>query len=101
MDSLTSPQAEEYATWFRCLSDGTRVQILSVVASAENALTVGEIVEAVGRSQSTVSRPLRILADNEYVFLETEGVRTLVRVNTTCMTALPAAAVAIMGVAPT
>lgn len=89
--------AGEYARWFRCLADGTRVRILNVVATADASLAVGEIVEAVGRSQSTVSRHLQLLADDEYVFLEPDGVRTLVRVNDACMTALPAAAAAIMG----
>ena len=94
---LSEEQADEYARWFRCLADGTRVRILSVIAAAAGPLTVGEIVEAVDRSQSTVSRHLQILADDEYVFLEPDGVRTVVRVNGGCMTELPAAAARIMG----
>lgn len=90
--------AAEYARWFRCLADGTRVRILNVIATADAPLAVGDIVEMVGRSQSTVSRHLQLLAEDEYVFLEPDGVRTLVRVNDACMTALPAAAAAIMGV---
>ncbi len=94
---LTEAEADEYATWFRCLSDGTRVRILNVVANAGGPITVGEIVEAVGKSQSTVSRHLRLLADDRFVFTEPDGVRTLVTVNRSCMTALPEAAAAIMG----
>lgn len=97
MKPLDQPTADEYASWFRCLADGTRVRVLSVVASAGRPLTVGEIVTAVGKSQSTVSRHLQLLAADRFVFLETEGVRTLVRVNDSCMTALPEAAAAIMG----
>lgn len=97
MKLLDQPTADEYASWFRCLADGTRVRVLSVVASAGRPLTVGEIVTAVGKSQSTVSRHLQLLAADRFVFLETEGVRTLVRVNDSCMTALPEAAAAIMG----
>jgi DNA-binding transcriptional ArsR family regulator len=96
MNALDQTAADEYASWFRCLSDGTRVRILSVVARAGSPLTVGEIVEEVGKSQSTVSRHLRILAEDRFVFLEPDGVRTLVRVNDSCMTALPEAAAAIM-----
>ena len=95
-DTLTQQQADEYARWFQCLSDGTRVRILNVVARAETALTVGEIVEVVGKSQSTVSKHLQILADADYVFLEPDGVRTKITVNESCMTALPTAAAAIM-----
>lgn len=93
MDAAT---ADEYASWFRCLADGTRVRILNVVAVAGRPLTVGEIVDQVGKSQSTVSRHLQLLAEDGFVFLERHGVRTLVRVNETCMTALPDAAALIM-----
>ena len=93
---LTAEQAEEYASWFRCLSDGTRIRILNFLAEAGEPVTVGRIVEAVGKSQSTVSRHLQILADDRFVFVEPDGVRTLVTVNHACMTALPRAAAAIM-----
>ena len=94
---LTEAEADEYAAWFRCLSDGTRVRILSFVANAGRAVTVGEIVDAVGKSQSTVSRHLQLLAEDRFVFTEPDGVRTLVTVNQSCMSALPAAAAVIMG----
>ncbi len=79
--ALPIHRATEYASWFNCLSDGTRVQILSVVAAADEPLTVGEIVDAVGKSQSTVSRHLQVLAASAFVFCEPDGVRTLVRPN--------------------
>lgn len=100
MKGLHPETADEYAGWFRCLADGTRVRILSLVAAAGRPLTVGEIVAAVGKSQSTVSRHLQILANDEFVFTEQDGVRTLVRINESCMTALPEAAAAIMGRVP-
>jgi len=100
MNDLTQEQADEYAAWFRCLSDGTRVRILNHVATSDRPVTVGEIVEAVGKSQSTVSRHLQILADDQFVFTDADGVRTLVRVNDRCMTALPDAAAAIMANRP-
>ena len=98
MNVLRQDTAREYASWFRCLSDPTRLQVLGVVAAAGESLTVGEIVAAVGKSQSTVSRHLHLLAEERFVFCEPEGVRTLVSVNQQCMTALPRAAADIMGV---
>ena len=88
--------AHEYARWFHCLADPTRIRVLHVVASAGRPLTVGEIVDRVDRSQSTVSRHLQVLADERFVLTEPEGVRTLVRVNDACMSALPDAAATIM-----
>ena len=97
MNELTAHDADEYAAWFRCLADGTRLRILSVVAAADDPITVGEIVDRVDKSQSTVSRHLQVLAAERFVFTEADGVRTLVRVNRDCMTALPDAAAAVMG----
>lgn len=96
MKVIDQATADEYASWFRCLSDGTRVRILNVVANADHPMTVGEIVEIVGKSQSTVSQHLQILAEERFVLTEPHGVRTLVRVNESCMVALPEAAAAIM-----
>lgn len=96
MKYLDQDLADEYASWFRCLSDGTRVRILNIVANSPQPMTVGEIVAAIGKSQSTVSRHVQILAEERFVLTEPEGVRTLVRVNESCMVALPEAAAAIM-----
>lgn len=97
LTNLDQSTADEYAGWFRCLSDGTRVRVLNVVANSDHPMTVGEIVEVIGKSQSTVSRHLQILAEERFVLTEPDGVRTLVRVNESCMVALPEAAAAIMG----
>lgn len=97
MNSLSQDLADEYASWFRCLSDGTRLRVLHVVASADGPVTVGEIVEQLDKSQSTISRHLRVLADERFVLTEPDGVRTLVRVNPDCMSELPEAAAAVMG----
>ncbi len=96
MNMISRTQADEYADWFRCLSDATRLQVLNFVAAVARPVTVGEIVDNIGRSQSTVSRHLRILADDEFVFAEPDGIHTMIRINQGCMTALPAAAAAIM-----
>ena len=94
---MNASEAEEYARWFRCLGDPTRIEILHVVATAPGPLTVGEVVEAVGTSQSTVSAHLRVLASERYVFTESHGVPTFVGVNRACIVDLPAAAAHIMG----
>lgn len=96
---LGQAEADEYASWFRCLADGTRLRILHTVAAADRAMTVGEIVDLVGKSQSTVSKHLQILAEQQFVIAEPDGIRTLIRVNETCMMALPRAAAAIMATA--
>jgi ArsR family transcriptional regulator, arsenate/arsenite/antimonite-responsive transcriptional repressor len=90
-------EAEQYAGWFRCLADPTRLQLLHVLAVAGQPLTIGELVEAVDVGQSTVSGHVRRLVDAEYVSVERAGTVTHVRVNEDCLTALPAAAAAIMG----
>ena len=100
MKDLAPADADDYASWFRCLSDGTRLRVLHVVATSDGPITVGEIVERLDKSQSTVSRHLQVLAAERFVFTEPDGVRTLVRVNRDCMTALPDAAAAVMGLAP-
>lgn len=92
--------AEAYASWFRCLADATRIQILHLLAGADGALTVGEIVAAVGVGQSTVSAHLRRLAELEFVFVEHVGTASLYRVNDDCLTSFPAAADVVMGRLP-
>ena len=100
MIELTNELADEYASWFQCLADGTRLRILHVVATSPEPMTVGDIVERLDRSQSTVSRHLQVLASERFVLMEPDGVRTLVSVNPKCMVALPDAAAAVMGVDP-
>lgn len=90
-------EAEEYASWFRCLADATRLQLLQTLAEAGRSMTVGELVDAVSVGQSTVSGHLRRLAAAEFVVVDHVGTTTVVRVNEDCLTALPAAADAIMG----
>ena len=97
MKGLTQALADEYASWFRCLADGTRLRVLNIVASADGPVTVGEIVDQMDKSQSTISRHLKVLADERFVLTETDGIRTRVRVNPNCMTELPIAAAAVMG----
>ena len=95
--ALSPEDADEYASWFRCLADGTRLLVLNAVASADRAMTVGEIVDLVGVGQSTVSHHLRVLAEERFVHMQADGTRTLVTVNPDCLQALPEAGARIMG----
>jgi ArsR family transcriptional regulator, arsenate/arsenite/antimonite-responsive transcriptional repressor len=90
-------EAETYASWFACLADPTRLQLLRILAEAPGPLTIGDLVHAVGVGQSTISGHVRRLAASEFVIVERIATTTHVRVNGECLTALPAAAEAIMG----
>ena len=93
-----SPESfDEWAAWFKCLADPTRLRVLHHVAGLDTPTTVGAIVEALELTQSNVSHHLRVLNEQKFVLLESAGVRTLVSANPQCMLELPAAAKAIMG----
>jgi DNA-binding transcriptional ArsR family regulator len=89
--------AEEYASWFKALADPTRVQIVALLAQAGGPMTVGEVVDAVGVAQSTVSHHLKALAEVRFVLAEPRGTATLYRVNEACVDCFPSAADVVMG----
>jgi DNA-binding transcriptional ArsR family regulator len=93
--------AETYAGWFRALADPTRVQILNLIASARNPLTVGQVVEQVPVGQSTVSAHLKILAQAGFLIPDRQGITTIYRVNERCIACFPSAADVVMGSAAT
>jgi DNA-binding transcriptional ArsR family regulator len=90
-------QAELYASWFRCLADPTRIQILNLLARERRPLSVGEIVAAVGVGQSTVSEHLRRLAETCFVMVEHQGTSSLFRINERYIACFPSAAELVMG----
>ncbi|WP_199440264.1 helix-turn-helix domain-containing GNAT family N-acetyltransferase [Umezawaea beigongshangensis] len=96
--ALTAADAATYADWFGCLAEPTRVRLLHLVATAGRPVTVGELTEQLGISQSTCSHHVRKLADIGFVLLRKEGTATLVTVNADCCTGLPNAADVVMGV---
>lgn len=96
MSSPSGENFDEWAEWFKCLADPTRLRILHHVAGLGQPATVGDIVDALELTQSNVSHHLRILGEQKFVLLESEGVRTLVSANALCMVELPEAAAAIM-----
>jgi DNA-binding transcriptional ArsR family regulator len=94
---LQREQAELYASWFRCLADPTRIQILNLLARERRPLSVGEIVAAVEVGQSTVSEHLRRLAETCFVLVEHQGTSSLFRINERCIACFPSAAELVMG----
>ena len=94
---LDRQTAEEYAAWFRALADGTRVQVVSLLARCGRPMTVKEIVAAVPVGQSTVSAHLRQLAAVGFVLAEEHGTSRLYRINQNCVQCFPTAADLVMG----
>ena len=97
MKRIRRAEAEEWAAWFRALSDPTRLQVLNTIAGHEDGLTIGELVERVAIGQSTVSHHVRVLADAGFVVHARNGTRSHVAVNRECLSALPEAARAVLG----
>jgi len=57
---LTDPELEKVAGQFRLLGEPMRLKILQALCA--KPLTVGEIVEATGATQSNISKHLSLLA---------------------------------------
>jgi L-amino acid N-acyltransferase YncA/DNA-binding transcriptional ArsR family regulator len=89
--------ADQYAAWFGALADGTRVQVVSLLARSGEPMTVKEIVTAVPVGQSTVSAHLRRLAEVGLVLAGQRGTATYYRINDACVACFPTAADVVMG----
>jgi ArsR family transcriptional regulator, arsenate/arsenite/antimonite-responsive transcriptional repressor len=94
---LDRADADTYATWFKALADGTRVQVVSLLARSGEPMTVKQIVAAVPVGQSTVSAHLRQLAAVGFVIAEDRGTARLYRINDDCVECFPTAADLVMG----
>ncbi len=97
VETLDREAADTYATWFRALADGTRVQIVSLLARSGKPVTVREIVVAVPVGQSTVSAHLKQLVSVGFVIAEERGTSRLYRINENCVECFPTAADLVMG----
>jgi L-amino acid N-acyltransferase YncA/DNA-binding transcriptional ArsR family regulator len=95
---LPAAAAADYAECFACLADPTRVRLLHAVATSAGGLTVGELTEQLGISQSTASHHVRKLAAVGFVHVTKAGTSTRVTVNEACCTGLPHMADVVMGV---
>lgn len=98
--NLGRDTAELYASWFRCLADPTRIQILNLLARERRPMTVGEIVDLVDVGQSTVSAHLRKLAETCFVLVDHSGTSSYFRVNEACIDCFPSATEVVMGKVP-
>ncbi|MFC0447048.1 helix-turn-helix domain-containing GNAT family N-acetyltransferase [Rhodococcus jostii] len=96
-DALAPDDAATFAGRFACLADPTRVRLLHQVAGHPAGITVGEVAEALGIGQPTVSHHVRKLSEVDFVTVHKDGASTVVRVNPSCYTGLPHAADAVMG----
>ncbi|TDD69918.1 metalloregulator ArsR/SmtB family transcription factor [Jiangella aurantiaca] len=96
---LPADAATDYAECFAALSDPTRVRLLHAVATSNGGLTVGELTELLGISQSTCSHHVRKLAATRFVHVSKVGTSTRVTVNEACCTGLPHMADVVMGMA--
>ena len=94
---LERTAAEQYASWFRALADPSRVQLVSLLAGHGEAMSVGQIVAAMGLAQSTVSQHLKILAEVRFVLVEPVGNARHYRVNDNCVQCFPSVADLVMG----
>ena len=97
MEPLDRAVADAYAAWFSALADGTRVQIVSLLARSGGPMTVKDIVAALPVSQSTVSAHLRQLAAVGFAIAEQRGTSRLYRINEACVDGFPTAADLVMG----
>lgn len=97
MEPLERAAADTYAAWFKALADGTRIQIVSLLARRGEPMTVGQIVDAVPVGQSTVSTHLKQLAQVGFVLAEDRGACRLYRINGECVECFPTAADLVMG----
>lgn len=61
----------DMADFFKSFSDSTRVKILYALLNGE--MCVGDLVEALGMTQSAVSHQLRVLRQNNLVKFRKEG----------------------------
>jgi ArsR family transcriptional regulator len=61
--TLTGAQAVELERLFKALADRHRVQILNLLAGAEDAVCVCKLMPALGLAQPTVSYHLKLLVD--------------------------------------
>ena len=70
-------QAERMADAFRVVGDAARLRILSLIASKDPEESwVGELTEALGLAQPTVSHHLRVLLEAGLIEREVRGNRT-------------------------
>lgn len=94
---LDRERAEEYAEWFRTLSDATRVQILAWIAQRPGGASVKDLTAAFPQSQSTVSHHLAALTGARFLAVTRTGTQANYTVNPACTDEMPDAVSIITG----
>ncbi|PID95983.1 MAG: transcriptional regulator [Actinomycetales bacterium] len=94
---LTSDEAELFASWFRALSDPTRIRILNLLSTSADELGVGEIVDTLALRQSTASHHLKVLYEVGFLCRRRQGTSIRYCVNVNCLDRFPSAADMVMG----
>ncbi|MGP7997685.1 MAG: helix-turn-helix domain-containing GNAT family N-acetyltransferase [Streptosporangiaceae bacterium] len=94
---LSAATAQDYAGWFRLLADPVRVRIVSELASADQPLSVAQLVAAVQVGQSTMARHLNVLAAGRLVLAERRGAARRYRLNQASVPVFPRAADVVSG----
>jgi ArsR family transcriptional regulator len=71
---ISAPEADELAGAFKALADPVRLRLLSLIANAPDGTACScDLEEPVGKTQSTVSHHLSILADAGLITKEKLG----------------------------
>ena len=78
MPQAPATQPDRLLRWMNCLADATRLRLLALLA--EHELGVSDLCDVVQLPQSTVSRHLKILADEAWVISRRQGTTNLYQV---------------------
>lgn len=78
MPQAPATQPDRLLRWMNCLADATRLRLLALLA--EHELGVSDLCDVVQLPQSTVSRHLKILADETWVISRRQGTTNLYQV---------------------
>src|SRR5438094_914662 len=73
----STPQSHSLLTWMECLADPTRLRLVRLLERHE--LGVSELSDVIQSPQSTVSRHLKVLADQGFVRSRREATTHLYR----------------------
>ncbi|WP_084634675.1 arsenite methyltransferase [Propionicicella superfundia] len=94
---LARDRAEEYAEWFRTLSDATRVQLLAWIAQHPGGASVKDLTATFPVSQSTISHHLAALVATRFLTVTRSGTQSTYRVNPACAGEMPDAVAILTG----
>ena len=71
--TVSEPEAEEFASWFKALADPTRIRILNLLAASPEPVCVCDITDHFPLGQPTISHHLKVLREAGIVGSERQG----------------------------